>query len=97
MRSRTLMRVISPPSPLAGEGEQRLQAGRERAAFRARVTTVQAAAASGDLADFGTLGCAQVNPTNCIVHIPSGLQAVLPDLYRLVLKHELAHCRGWVH
>jgi hypothetical protein len=57
--------------------------------------TVQAAVSAN--AGFGTLGCAQLTASACIVHVPSDLRAVLPDLYRLVLAHELAHCRGWVH
>ena len=57
--------------------------------------TVQAAVDAGG--NFGTLGCAQLNAGGCVVHVPSDLQAVLPELYRLVLAHELAHCRGWVH
>ena len=56
--------------------------------------SIQAAVASGG---FGTLGCAQLKATECIVHVPSDLGVVLPQLYRLVLAHELAHCRGWVH
>jgi hypothetical protein len=48
---------------------------------------------SGD----GTLGCASIANNNCVVHVPGDLKSVLPDLYRLVLAHELAHCRGWVH
>lgn len=62
---------------------------------RARPKSIQAAVASGG--GFGTLGCAQLNATECIVHVPSDLSAVLPQLFRLVLAHELAHCRGWVH
>jgi hypothetical protein len=62
---------------------------------KARPESIQAAVDAGG--DFGTLGCAQVTASDCIVHVPSDLQAVLPDLYRLVLAHELGHCRGWVH
>lgn len=47
--------------------------------------------------DIGTLGCAQLTASACIVHVPSDLRTVLPDLYHIVLAHELAHCRGWVH
>ena len=50
-------------------------------------------ASSGD----GVMGCAQLTGTACIVHLPSELKAQIPELYRLVLTHELAHCRGWVH
>jgi hypothetical protein len=31
------------------------------------------------------------------VHVPADLQSQLPDLYRLIVAHELGHCRGWVH
>ena len=48
-------------------------------------------------ADNDILGCAQLNANACIVYVPSNLKSVLPDLYRLVVAHELAHCRGWVH
>ena len=62
---------------------------------KAHPDSVQAAVDAGG--DFGTLGCAQLNAGDCVVHVPSDLQAALPELYRLVLAHELAHCRGWVH
>lgn len=45
----------------------------------------------------GVIGCAQHTGTACIVHLPSKLRAEIPELYRLVLAHELAHCRGWKH
>ena len=57
--------------------------------------SVQAAVSMG--ADLGTLGCAQVQATQCEVFLPSDLRRVLPQLYSLVLTHELGHCRGWVH
>ncbi len=62
---------------------------------KARPESVQAAVDAGG--NFGALGCAQLNASDCLVHVPGDLQAVLPELYRLVLAHELAHCRGWVH
>ena len=62
-----------------------------------RPVSVQAALASGDAADLGILGCAALDTTSCVVHVASDVRAALPDLYRLVLAHELAHCRGWVH
>ena len=46
---------------------------------------------------YGIFGCAQVNPDSCMVHVPRELKAKLPELYSLVLAHELGHCRGWVH
>lgn len=64
---------------------------------RQRPVSLQAAVASGNAADLGVLGCADLNATSCVVHVSSDLKAELPDLYRLVLAHELAHCRGWVH
>ncbi len=60
-----------------------------------RPESIQAVVSSG--ANFGALGCAQLTSGECVVHVPSDLKAVLPGLYRLVLNHELAHCRGWVH
>ena len=62
-----------------------------------RPVSVQAALASGDAADLGILGCTDLNAASCIVSVPSDVRAQLPDLYRLILAHELAHCRGWVH
>lgn len=62
-----------------------------------RPVSLQAAMASGQAADFGILGCAALDATSCVVHLPSDVKAALPDLYRLVHAHELAHCRGWVH
>jgi hypothetical protein len=62
-----------------------------------RPLSLQAAIASGQAADFGILGCADLNATTCVVHVPSDVKLALPELFRLVLAHELAHCRGWVH
>ncbi len=50
------------------------------------------AAANGDI-----MGCARLEPTECIVHVPKDVKAAVPELYDVVLRHELAHCRGWVH
>ena len=62
-----------------------------------RPVSLQAALASGNTADLGILGCTDLNATSCTVHVPSDVKAALPELYQLVLAHELAHCRGWVH
>jgi hypothetical protein len=62
-----------------------------------RPVSLQAAMASGQAADFGILGCAALDTTACVVHLPGDVKATLPELYGLVLAHELAHCRGWVH
>lgn len=55
---------------------------------------IHAAMAAGGA---GALGCAQISADVCTVHVASDLQAAIPELYRLILHHELAHCRGWVH
>lgn len=47
--------------------------------------------------NFGIMGCAQLTGTTCVVHVPSDVKAKLPELYALILAHELGHCRGWVH
>ena len=60
----------------------------------ARNETVQAAGMAN--ADFA-LGCARLTASECIVHLPSDVRTALPALYRVLLAHELAHCRGWVH
>lgn len=60
-----------------------------------RSDSKQTAVSSGG--DLGTLGCALIEGADCIVHVPIDLKSVLPELYRIVLVHELAHCRGWVH
>lgn len=65
--------------------------------MKRREVSLQAAMASGQAADFGILGCAALDTASCVVHVPSDVKTALPDLYRLVLSHELAHCRGWVH
>lgn len=62
-----------------------------------RPVSLQAAMASGQASDFGILGCAALDTTSCVVHLPADVKAAIPDLYQLVLAHELAHCRGWVH
>lgn len=51
----------------------------------------------GARGDEGILGCAGLTPTSCIVHVPSDVKAGLPEVFRVILAHELAHCRGWVH
>jgi hypothetical protein len=43
------------------------------------------------------MGCALLEPTRCVVHVPKDVKAAIPELYDVVLRHELAHCRGWVH
>ena len=45
----------------------------------------------------GIMGCAQFADGLCIVHLPSDVKAAVPELYDVVRRHELAHCRGWVH
>ena len=45
----------------------------------------------------GIMGCAQFADGLCIVHLPSDIKAAVPELYDVVRRHELAHCRGWVH
>jgi hypothetical protein len=55
----------------------------------------RAAAADADVP--GLLGCAQFVGGACVVHVPGDLEAAVPELYRLIVDHELAHCRGWVH
>jgi hypothetical protein len=32
-----------------------------------------------------------------VVHVPGDLKVAVPELYEVVVQHELAHCRGWVH
>ena len=41
------------------------------------------------------MGCATFQGGKCIVHVPGDLKTVLPDVYDVVLRHELGHCRGW--
>jgi hypothetical protein len=43
------------------------------------------------------LGCAQLAGGKCVVHVPSDIKRAVPTLYRMILQHELAHCRGWRH
>jgi hypothetical protein len=52
-------------------------------------------ASSGDLP--GIMGCAAFEAGACVVHVPSDLKSTIPELYSVILRHELAHCRGWVH
>ena len=47
--------------------------------------------------DYSIFGCAQLQPTTCIVHVPSDVKAISPELYDVILQHELGHCRGWHH
>ncbi len=43
------------------------------------------------------LGCAQLAGGRCVVHVPADIKRAVPVLYRMILQHELAHCRGWRH
>jgi hypothetical protein len=43
------------------------------------------------------MGCAEFEDGKCVVHVPSDIEASIPDLYKVVLRHELGHCRGWTH
>ena len=65
-------------------------------AFAGGPGTVQAMTAGENFGP-SVLGCAQLTAANCVVHVPSEFKSELPELYDLVLAHELAHCRGWVH
>jgi hypothetical protein len=59
---------------------------------------IHAAMAAGALGrGVEIMGCAQLQPASCVVHVPAALKAQLPELYALILAHELGHCRGWVH
>jgi hypothetical protein len=43
------------------------------------------------------MGCAAFVGSGCVVHVPADVKLAVPELYDLILAHELAHCRGWVH
>lgn len=45
----------------------------------------------------GALGCASFESGACVVLVPKDVKAISPELFRLIVEHELAHCRGWVH
>ena len=66
-------------------------------AFAGGPGTIQAITASGGNFGPNIMGCAQLTSANCVVHVPSEFKSDVPELYDLVLAHELAHCRGWVH
>ncbi len=53
--------------------------------------------AAGSGFPFTVMGCAQLTGTECVVHVSDSLKKVSGDLYKLVLAHELGHCRGWRH
>jgi hypothetical protein len=58
---------------------------------------VEAAVAAADAGAPSIMGCAQFVGSACVVHVPKDVEAAVPQLYALILAHELAHCRGWVH
>jgi hypothetical protein len=58
---------------------------------------VATATANADSGFPGIMGCAQFVGSACVVHVPRDIEAAVPELYALILAHELAHCRGWVH
>jgi hypothetical protein len=45
----------------------------------------------------GALGCATFKQGYCIVTMSRDIKETLPELYQVILQHELGHCRGWVH
>ena len=54
-------------------------------------------AATGSGFPYAVMGCAQLTGSGCIVHVSNSLKTVSPELYNVVLAHELGHCRGWQH
>jgi hypothetical protein len=46
---------------------------------------------------FSVFGCSKLQGSHCIVHVPKDVKPISATLYREILEHELAHCRGWVH
>jgi len=46
---------------------------------------------------YSIFGCAKLEATACIVHVPSDVKAISADLYDVILQHELGHCRGRRH
>lgn len=71
--------------------------GGYRAFLGAATPSVQAAMAGGGAFGFDILGCAQLTASSCVVHVPRDLKVELPELFDLILAHELGHCRGWRH
>lgn len=45
----------------------------------------------------GPLGCTELGSDRCLVFISDKVRPASRELYDLVLAHELAHCRGWIH
>ena len=45
----------------------------------------------------GVMGCAEFTGDRCVVRLPSDIKKSVPELYEVVRRHELGHCRGWVH
>jgi hypothetical protein len=58
---------------------------------RARCNDVHVAAGEG------ALGCASFEGDRRVVIVPAAVKKISPGLFRLLVEHELAHCRGWVH
>jgi len=50
----------------------------------------------GILADY-ILGCARIVGANCFIYVPKDVRTISDEIFEMVLEHELAHCRGWVH
>jgi hypothetical protein len=58
--------------------------------------------AGGDVASKGILseyilGCARIVGANCVIYVPKEVRTISSEIFDMVLEHELAHCRGWVH
>jgi hypothetical protein len=64
---------------------------------------IQALCGNGYAAFFGAhrgpdiMGCAELGSEVCIVHLPRDVKTAVPELFEMVRRHELAHCRGWIH
>jgi hypothetical protein len=43
------------------------------------------------------VGCARFQSENCVVYLPKEVRAISQEMFDMVVEHELAHCRGWVH
>jgi hypothetical protein len=43
------------------------------------------------------VGCARLQGEDCVVYLPKEVRAISEEMFAMVVEHELAHCRGWVH
>lgn len=59
--------------------------------------STNAEGASKGILDDYVLGCARIVDEECVIYVPTEARMISDEIFDMVIEHELAHCRGWVH